>query len=214
MSASQLGPGEASTQVVRGRTGRRTEQASTGAICVGWQYVPAAGDPGPAPARPAAPAVLRLDPHWVTAQRRMTRRGRPGAAAGGAASGLLTAGLASAWIAGLLGPALAAFACAAVVTCGLRCARSVRRGERRLSALVASERQRVERSVRPNRPALAVSHREHASDYRAWRRRKSVYDRQPSWFAVALPAGIDRLDMAGGTLAGWSALLTTWPPRS
>jgi hypothetical protein len=36
-----------------------------------------------------------------------------------------------------------------------------------------------------------------------------MFDRQLSWFAVCLPAGIDRLDVAGGTLAGWSALLTT-----
>ena len=56
---------------------------------------------------------------------------------------------------------------------------------------------------------LAARQSEHAARYRAWQRRKAVFDRQPAWFAVGLPAGIDRIDVAGGTLAGWSALVTT-----
>ena len=55
---------------------------------------------------------------------------------------------------------------------------------------------------------LARAQREHASQYRAWQRRKELFDRQSSWFALTLPAGLDRVDVAGGTLAGWSAMLT------
>ena len=185
-----------------------TSQAST-AICLGWQYVPATGDPGPAPARPEAPALTRLDEGWLAAQRRITSRaGRP-AAAGGAVSGLAGFGLASAWLAGLLSPAPAACALAVALACGLRCAGSMWRDARRLSLVIAAEQRRVEQIGAAESASLAAGHRGHASEYRAWQRRKAVFERQPCWFGVALPAGIDRLDIAGGTLSGWSALLTT-----
>ena len=51
--------------------------------------------------------------------------------------------------------------------------------------------------------------REYTSQYRAWQRRRSVAARQQAWLPVALPPGIDRVDVAGGSLAGWAALITT-----
>jgi hypothetical protein len=178
-------------------------------VCLGWQFAPATGDPGPAPARLPALPPATLDPSWVTAQRMISHRIVRPARLGGTTCGLLTMGLAAAWLTGLAGGTLVGAGIAITAVGAARCARSVRRSERRLSALVASERQRVDAIGAARASRLAASHRDHASDYRAWRRRKSIYDRQPSWFTVALPQGIDRLDVAGGTLAGWSALLTT-----
>ena len=50
---------------------------------------------------------------------------------------------------------------------------------------------------------------EHARELRAWRQRSIAVRQQPQWYPVWLPGGIDRVDVAGGTLAGWSALLTS-----
>ena len=55
---------------------------------------------------------------------------------------------------------------------------------------------------------LAVRQEQHAQQVRAWESRREAFDRQLQWYAVSLPDGIDRIDVAGGTLAGWSALLT------
>ncbi len=38
---------------------------------------------------------------------------------------------------------------------------------------------------------------EHAERYREWAERKAVYDKQISWYAVAVPDEIDRIDVAG-----------------
>jgi hypothetical protein len=37
---------------------------------------------------------------------------------------------------------------------------------------------------------------------------RAAYEAQKHWYAVWLPHDIDRIDVAGGTLAGWSAMLT------
>ena len=42
---------------------------------------------------------------------------------------------------------------------------------------------------------------------RAWQARSRAFRAQRRWYGVALPAEIDRVDVAGGTQAGWSALL-------
>ncbi|HTZ22988.1 MAG TPA: hypothetical protein VMC83_03245, partial [Streptosporangiaceae bacterium] len=47
-----------------------------------------------------------------------------------------------------------------------------------------------------------------ARQVRDWQARQVAFESQKRWFAVPLPAGIDRVDVAGGTLPGWSALLT------
>lgn len=178
-------------------------------IYLGWQYAPAIPDPGPPPARSAAAHLARLDPGWVGAQRLIyARLGRP-ARIGGAACALTAGMLAAAWITGLASVALAGGGTAAAVACGAGFAGSAVRGRRRLGALITAERSRVAAASAAESARLAHVHREHASDYRTWRRRKVIFERQPSWFAVCLPAGIDRLDVAGGTTAGWSALLTT-----
>ena len=178
-------------------------------IYLGWQYAPAIPDPGPPPARMAAAELARLDPGWVGAQRLIHARLERPARIGGAACAFTAGMLAVAWVTGLASVALAAGGTAAAMACGAGFAGAVVRGRRRLGALITAERGRVAAASAAGSARLAHVNREHASDYRAWRRRKAIFERQASWFAVCLPAGIDRLDVAGGTLAGWSALLTT-----
>ena len=44
---------------------------------------------------------------------------------------------------------------------------------------------------------------------RDWQRLRAAYERQKRWYAVCAPDGVHRMDIAGGTLSGWAAMLTT-----
>jgi len=134
--------------------------------------------------------------------------GRPARAGmiAGAAVALLAG---STWLAGVIDPELGGFGALAGAVVATGCARPAWRHRHMLAATLAAERQRVDTARGAYSRLLETQQREHASDYRAWQRRRAVFDRQPSWFAVGLPGGIDRVDVAGGTLAGWSALVTT-----
>ena len=50
---------------------------------------------------------------------------------------------------------------------------------------------------------------EHAARVREWRALRFAYEHQKRWYAVCVPDGVHRVDVAGGTLSGWSAMLTT-----
>ncbi|HEX9031062.1 MAG TPA: hypothetical protein VF834_04410 [Streptosporangiaceae bacterium] len=177
-------------------------------LYLGWQFAPALPDPGAPPLRPEPTAVASMDPGWVAAQRRIAWViGRP-VRIGAVACALSAAALGGALLTGLAGPALTWSGTAAVAAGAVSCARSRWRGRRRLAGLIGAEQARVQSALAAESRRLAAAQRKHASDYRAWQRRKVLFDRQAVWFGVALPAGIDRVDVAGGTLAGWSALLT------
>lgn len=178
-------------------------------IYLGWQHSPGQADPGPPPARPVPEPSVRLDPGWVAAQRliesRLARPTRLGIAAGVLAAGLM----AILWLTGLVTAALAGSGSLAAAAGALYCARSAGLGRRRLGALIAGESHRVAAASAAGQQRLAARQTEHASAYRAWLDRRTVFEQQPIWFAVRMPAGIDRVDVVGGTLPGWSALLTT-----
>ncbi|HEX5190220.1 MAG TPA: hypothetical protein VFW16_11795 [Streptosporangiaceae bacterium] len=181
---------------------------ASGEIVVGWQFVPASAGAGPPPAGPAPVWTDRLDAGWLAAQERISavvsRPARAGSVAGAAAAVLLGA----AWLAGTparMPAGLGALACAGGAA---RCARQASRERRRLAAVVAAERQRVEAARASQGRALEARRRAHATQYRAWQRRASVAARRQAWLPVALPAAIDRVDVAGGSLAGWAGLIT------
>jgi hypothetical protein len=178
-------------------------------VCLGWSFAPGPADPGPPPVRPEPGPADRFDNGWLDAQAKISRvAGRPARAGGAAAAGVIVlsggvwlAGIASLWLAAS-GVLVGSVALAA-------CARSVRAGRRKLAAVIATERRRVETARAAQSGLLAARQREQASSYRAWQRRRAIFESQPAWFPVSLPAGIDRIDVAGGTHAGWSALITT-----
>ena len=81
-------------------------------------------------------------------------------------------------------------------------------GERALRARIRAERLRIEqfRVDQESRRPLAGRARQAGVEGVAV---PAACLRKPKcWYAVALPAGIDRVDVAGGMLPGWSALLT------
>jgi hypothetical protein len=180
----------------------------TGQIYLGWQYALAHPDPGPPPRRPVPPGQEQLHPGWLAAQRRecrlLTRYWKVLAGACLAAAALvLVAGTA-----GPLTPALTAAGVAVFVALAGLAVRVVWRDDRDLRATVAAEARRVAAARAAQEGQLFGRLEEHARQFRNWQSCQQMFTGQPLWYPVALPDGIDRVDVAGGTLAGWSALLT------
>lgn len=178
-------------------------------IYLGWQQVLRHPDPGPPPRRPVPPAPEQLNPGWLAAQRREEDRlARPGKLAAGGCLALLAA-VAGLGAAGLLPGPLAAVLAAGSAGLAAAALRSVWRGERALRMAVAAEEQRVTAARAAQESRLFAWQEEHARRFRDWQERQDAFTRQLHWYGVALPGEIDRVDVAGGTQAGWSAMLTT-----
>lgn len=177
-------------------------------IYLGWEYTQLHPDPGPPPERLALPGPEQLNPGWVAAQQREERRLSRPLRLGGAL-GLGLAGLTA--LLGVLGVLTAALTVAglgcALVLAGW-CGRGVWHGRQELHTLIAREQQRVTRARAVQDRRGRARQREHDRRLRDWQVRGRAFRDQPRWYGVALPTDIDRVDVAGGTLAGWSALLT------
>jgi hypothetical protein len=178
-------------------------------VYLGWQYAPRHPDPGPLPRRPAPPAAEEVNPGWLDAQRREEGRlSRPAKVTCGAA--LAAAGLLLALgLTGLLNYSLTGLGAAAFLAVAVLTARSIRRGQQDLRERIGAEQQRVEKIRLVQQQRLAARQEQHARQVQAWESRRAAFGRQLQWYAVSLPSEIDRVDLAGGTLDGWSALVTT-----
>jgi len=180
-----------------------------GQIYLGWQFALLYEDPGLPPRRPVPPDPERLNPGWVTAQRREEHLiSRP--AKRSAAGCLLLAGLVIllGW-AGRLNPAPTGLGAVTFSGLAVLCAASVWRGRRAVRAAIAAETRRVAAARAAQQRDLFAAQEEHARRFRAWQGRQRAFSRQALWYPVSLPAETDRVDLVGGTMAGWSALLTT-----
>ena len=178
-------------------------------LYLGWQYATGQPDPGPPPSQPDPHPPPRLSAGWLAAQRREERRiARPARATvlAAAAAALALAGGGAAGV--LPGPVAALAAIACLAAAGPSGARAWR-GERALRARIEAEHQRIA-AFRADAAAQQARQRaEHTRQAAEWRRQQAAFTQQKRWHAVPVPAGLDRLDVAGGTLAGWSAMLTT-----
>jgi hypothetical protein len=179
-------------------------------LYLGWRFALAWPDPGPRPRRPAPSLPAQLSEGWLAAQRREEQRlSRPARLACG--SCLVLAGVAAA--AGFAVPSRAALSgvSAALLTGGaVASGAAIRRGQRALRQLVAAEQQRVALLRDAAARQLTAGHDEYATRMRVWQAARAAFDRQPRWYAVSLPTDIDRIDLAGGTLPGWSAIVTVF----
>ena len=178
-------------------------------LLVGYQYATPQPEPGPPPRRPIPPEQERLNPDWTAAQRREeSRLNRPLKGAFGIAVALGATALALG-VAGSLDVLVAGLA---VVCCALVAAVSgyaLWQGERALRSRLADERARVGRMRAAQESRLFAWQAEHATRMREWQELRVAYERQKRWYAVCAPDGVHRVDVAGGTLSGWSAMLTT-----
>jgi hypothetical protein len=178
-------------------------------LLVGYQYATPHPEPGPPPRRPTPPAQERLNADWAAAQRREENLlNRPLQAAFGIAVALGLTALALG-VAGLLDVLVAGLG---VICCALVAAVSgyaVWQGERALRSRLADERARVGKMRVAQESRLFAWQAEHATRMREWQELRVAYERQKRWYAVCAPDGVQRVDIAGGTLSGWSAMLTT-----
>ena len=193
------------TDVTSGSAAARLIQADH--VYVGWRFAQAHPDPGPPPAEPEE------DPEPDRGSRPMVRY--PGeslfnrplkvAAAGTCVGVVIIAGV---WAFGVLpGP----FALAGLLACGLIfgiTGYSIWQGEQAVRDRARDQRARLERDQRARERKIERARQEYALGYRDWERRRAAYDQQQEWHPVAVPSGVDRIDVAGGTLAGWSAAVT------
>jgi hypothetical protein len=177
-------------------------------LYLGWEYATPHQDPGPPPPRPVLPEPYRMSAGWLAAQRREeSLLGRvPRLIVAGAASVALA--LVVCVVGGLVASIVAAPAIAACLAMGVPNGRSIWRGERQLRTRMDAERLRVGRLRRDQESRLVRWQAEHARRAERWWAQRLAFERQKRWYAVRVPAGIDRVDIAGGTLAGWSAVLT------
>jgi hypothetical protein len=194
--------------VTRGRTGGRPV-FKPDRVYLGWQYSLKQPDPGPPPRRPVPPEPDQLNPGWLSAQRREERLlSRYWQLAAGACLAGLALVLAVG-LAGLVGAWLAASGAAVLAGLAARCGLAVWRGHQDLRTTIAAEERRVAAARGAQERLLTGRLEDHARLFRDWQAQQQAFTRQPLWYPVALPDRIDRVDVAGGTLAGWSALLTT-----
>jgi hypothetical protein len=183
-------------------------------VYIGWQYALIHPHPGPQPRRPTPPEREQLNPGWVAAQQREEKLlNRPLEAA--CAGALSVAGaLIAFWVIGWLNPLLCGLGIAACLAGGGLAAREIRRGDQAMHARIAEEQRRVGKIAALQEKRLFEWQAQHARQATDWQTRRAAYEAQKHWYAVWLPHDIDRIDVAGGTLAGWSAMLTmTGVPR-
>jgi hypothetical protein len=178
-------------------------------LYLGWQYAMPCPEPGPPPRRPTPPEQERLSADWVTAQRReesLLNRPLKAALAVAAALGVAAAALAAAGLLDVLVAGVGVICCALVAAFS---GYAIWQGERALRARIADERTRVGRVRTVQEDQLFAGQAEHAARVREWQALRVAYEHQKRWYAVRAPAGVHRVDIAGGTLSGWSAMLGT-----
>ena len=177
-------------------------------IYLGWQPSPVTAEPDPllGPSATAEPDSVSAD--WAAAQHREHRRLSRPSRFGGGASLLAVAGVTAAWLAGILAGGVVLLVAAAAGCSAGWCARAAWRARRALNAQLHAEELRVAAYAEVQRKQAAARHEVHAHEVRARRQRRSAARHQPRWYPVTLPTAVHRIDIAGGTLAGWSALLT------
>ncbi|WP_315987150.1 hypothetical protein [Actinomadura sp. HBU206391] len=177
-------------------------------VYVGWHYARVHPDPGPPPRRPRPPEAEQISQSWLATQRRgenLLNRHLKITAAGAGVGALI---FMVAWMSGLLHWAFAAvglLACAVII---LITGCTVYQSEKALRSRVNEERARLERQRENRQRKLNAAHEQHARAYREWDRRRNAYESQQEWYPVSVPPGADRVDVVGGTLAGWSAAVT------
>ncbi|NUT12518.1 MAG: hypothetical protein HOQ38_18800 [Nonomuraea sp.] len=182
-------------------------------IYLGWQYILLHPDPGPPPKRPSPvpETAAAPDPAEADLLRRerlqedmLNRPVRIIRAVSLAVSALILV----AALTGYLGWSFALLGLVAAGGVAGICAYALLQGDRAVRYRVLEQQARTDRQRQERDKELFRAQEEHAQRYREWQESKERHERQLTWYAVAVPDEIDRIDVAGGTLPGWSALVT------
>ncbi|TMR88387.1 hypothetical protein [Nonomuraea basaltis] len=183
-------------------------------IYLGWQYILLHPDPGPPPKRPSPaeePAAAAPDPAEIELMRRERLQedmlNRP-VRLFRLFMLVLSVLILAAAVAGYLAWPFALVGLAAAGGVAGICSYALLQGDRAVKYRVLEQQARDQRQRQERDKELFRAQEEHAQRYREWQESKDRHDRQLTWYAVAVPHEIDRIDVAGGTLPGWSALIT------
>lgn len=189
-------------------TARETRLLQPGRVYVGWRYAQVHDDPGPPPKRPTPPESEQMDHEWLASQRQKESLFNRPLKMMGIGTGV---GAVLFIVSGITGVLPWPFAVAALVACaaiGGITGWSMWQSEKALRTRMAEEHQRFQRREDERRLRLAAAHAAHARAYQEWQHRREAFESQHEWYAVTVPDGVGRVDIAGGTLAGWSATVT------
>ena len=180
-----------------------------GRLCLGYQYAMPCPEPGPPPRRPTPPEQERLNPDWAAAQRReesLLNRPLKATFAIAVVIGLAAITLGAVGWLGVLVAGLGVICCALIAAVS---GYAIWQGQRALRSRLADERARVGKIRAAQESRLFAWQAEHAARVREWEALRFAYEHQKRWYAVRVPDGVHRVDVVGGTLSGWSAMLTT-----
>ncbi|GAB2937696.1 hypothetical protein ACFMQL_16945 [Nonomuraea fastidiosa] len=184
-------------------------------IYLGWQYILLHPDPGPPPKRPspveepsaqeqpdpATSDLLRRERQLEDMLNRPVRHVRM-------AMLVLSVLIVGAALTGYLAWSFAVLGLIAAGGVAGICSYALFQGDRAVRYRVMEQQARDERRRQERDKELFRAQEEHAQRYREWQESKERHDKQLTWYAVSVPDEIDRIDVAGGTLPGWSALIT------
>ncbi|MFB9253681.1 hypothetical protein ACFFWE_36105 [Sphaerisporangium melleum] len=181
-------------------------------IYLGWQYAMLFPDPGPPPKRPSPVEITgepaQVDPAWVRRERLQEDMLNRPLKIVGVFMGLLALIILGLGVAEIMASSFVAVGLAVTGGIAAVCGYAVHQGERALRSRIREREAKAGREREQREHDLARAQQEHAARYREWAAKKERYDKQLTWYAVAVPDEIDRIDVAGGTLPGWSALIT------
>jgi len=178
-------------------------------LYLGWQYATPFPEPGPPPRRPVPPEQERLSPDWAAAQRREENLlNRPLRAAFALAVAIAVAAFALGAV-GWLNDLVAGLGVIFGVLIAAVSGYAIWQGARALRARMADEQHRIGRIREAQESRLFAGQAEHARRVREWQSMRLAFEHQKRWYAVCPPGGIHRVDVAGGTLSGWAAMLAT-----
>ena len=201
-------PGKPARPYRRGEVASARGGFRSDVLYLGWRPRPEQ-DPGTPPVPPAAAEPQEVTADWVAARRREhARLARPDRVSSGLALAATTAVI-STWLAGRLPGGLALLVAAVAVPTAARSGIRIERGRRELARQLRAEEERVATVREVQRAEQAALHQEYGKQLRGWQQRAAAAARRPHWHPVTLPVSVGRLDVAGGTMAGWAALLTT-----
>ncbi|GAA3530285.1 hypothetical protein GCM10022419_006570 [Nonomuraea rosea] len=184
-------------------------------IYLGWQYIVLHPDPGPPPKRPSpvqeSQTATGPDPAQLELMRRERLQedmlNRP-VRVFRVFMLVLTVLIVAAAVAGYLAWSFALLGLVAAGGVAAICSYALLQGDRAVKYRVLEQQARDDRRRQERDKELFRAQEEHAERYREWQESKERHDKQLTWYAVAVPDELDRIDVAGGTLPGWSALIT------
>ncbi|WP_248962516.1 hypothetical protein [Sphaerisporangium perillae] len=181
-------------------------------IYLGWQYAMLFPDPGPPPKRPSPAEIpedpIVVDPAWVRRERLQEDLLNRPVKIVGIFMAILAMLILALGVTEMMGWPFVVIGLVATGGIAAICGYAVHQGERALRSRIREQESRADKRRALRERELFDAQEEHAARYREWAAKKEQHDKQLTWYAVAVPDEIDRIDVAGGTLPGWSALIT------